>query len=144
MKRKRRHDRLSPESMRLPLIALIDVVLFLLMYFLLAGSLAEQERELATTIQLPGSGGGADPFSLDPQIIHVQMEEGKPVYRLRGQTMHDRAGLRDKINALPREPGVVIRVAPNVPIAAAALAIQVSHDVGFDKVTFVPDEDARR
>jgi biopolymer transport protein ExbD len=139
MKRRRGHDRLRPESLRLPLIALIDVVLFLLMYFLLAGSLAEEERELATTIQLPGAGGG-DPFSLDPQIIEVQLEGGNPVYRMGGQAMHDRASLRDNLKALPREPGVIIRVAADVPIAAAATAIQVARDVGFEKITFVPAE----
>ena len=46
----RRGGLLELAEMRLPLIALIDVILFLLMYFLLAGSLEGEERELASRI----------------------------------------------------------------------------------------------
>ena len=48
MAARRNSGLLELAEMRLPLIALIDVILFLLMYFLLAGSLEAEERELAT------------------------------------------------------------------------------------------------
>ena len=50
----RRGGLLELAEMRLPLIALIDVILFLLMYFLLAGSLEGEERELASRIAAAG------------------------------------------------------------------------------------------
>jgi biopolymer transport protein ExbD len=53
MTSRRRTGLLELSEMRLPLIALIDVILFLLMYFLLAGSMEAEERELAATL---GSG----------------------------------------------------------------------------------------
>jgi biopolymer transport protein ExbD len=48
--------RLDPASLRLPLIALIDVVLFLLFYFIIAGNLAAEEGELASTLKTSSGG----------------------------------------------------------------------------------------
>ena len=67
---RRRAGLLEPSEMRLPLIALIDVILFLLMYFLLAGSLEAEERELPTAL-----GSGA-PAHGDSGGIAAQVPDG--------------------------------------------------------------------
>ena len=59
MKFLRREDRrFRPEKVRLPLIALIDVVFFLLIYFVIAGTMAGEEAQLASALRADRKGGG--------------------------------------------------------------------------------------
>jgi biopolymer transport protein ExbD len=132
----RRAARLDPASLRLPLIALIDVVLFLLMYFLLAGSLAEEERQLAMTLQTSEGTGRASDFG--PQILRVEMEGGAPIYRIGGRVTADRAVLAEILRPLPKDIGIVVRVADAAPVGAAAAAVQVCRSAGFTKISYVP------
>lgn len=137
MKLSRTSRRLDPASLRLPLIALIDVVLFLLLYFIFAGSLAAEERELAVALKTEG-GGSAATRDLQPQIVNVEGSGTGVVYRLGDRTFSDRADLRAAVSQLPREVGIVVRVADNAPVWAAAAAVQVCHDAGFTKISYVP------
>jgi hypothetical protein len=62
--------RFALEKVRLPLVALIDVVLFLLLYFVMAGTLAPEEMELPSALKTDkqAAGPGAD---LQPQILYA-------------------------------------------------------------------------
>ena len=131
-RRSHRQDYIHP----LPLVALIDVCFFLLLYFIMAGSLAEPESDLsaAITTAARGSGRGND-FS--SQIIYVENEDGRARYRMAGRIMSTKADLTAILNQLPKDPGVIIRVADDVSVGAAAAAVQASKDAGFRKVTYV-------
>ena len=133
----RRSGLLELSEMRLPLIALIDVILFLLMYFLLAGSLESEERELASAL---GSGTTVtgDSGGFTPQAIDVFMEAGTVQFRLGSRPPMGRTAMRDLIAGLPKEPGVVIRVADDVPVNDAAAAMQLCRDAGFSKIAYQP------
>src|SRR5689334_21963474 len=61
----------DPSKYRLPLIALIDVVLFLLLYFMVAGTLAPEEAELSAALRSE-KGAGGKALDLQPQVIAVQ------------------------------------------------------------------------
>lgn len=123
-------------TVRLPLLALIDVVLFLLLYFVMIGSLAGEEARLAATLaaQQRDAGRAGD---LTSQIILVDAENGRTVFRFGPRLLATRDELVTLLRALPKEPGVVIKVADQAPIAAAAAAMQAARDAGFTRVSYV-------
>lgn len=140
MKFLRQEDRrFTPERVRLPLIALIDVVFFLLIYFVIAGTMAGEEAQLAAALKADkqGAGKGAD---LAPQILLVEPGPlaGKARYRLGERTMEDKASLAAVLKQLPKGNGVIVRVANGVTVDSAAIALQATHDAGFQKVSYVP------
>lgn len=134
---KGRSKRMSIEAMRLPLVALIDVVLFLLFYFMVAGDIAASEAELQTTLATQ-QGTGASASSLQTQIVDVKMDNGVPVYRVGARTVRTSSTLTNILGSLPRDMGVIIRVDDNVPVEAAAIAVQAATDAGFTKITYMP------
>lgn len=138
MRFSRQEDRrFSPGNLRLPLVAMVDVVLFLLLYFLVVGTLAGEEGHLssAVTTERPDAARTSD---LQPQIVHVEVMEGSAVYRVGQRISRDRESLADVLRQLPREGGVVVRVMPNVQVDHAAAALQACTDAGFRKISYVP------
>jgi biopolymer transport protein ExbD len=134
-------SRLDPAQLRLPLIALIDVVLFLLLYFMFSGALDSEERELAAALRTEGGGAGAA-MDLQPQVINIERIEGREAYRMGQRVFLERETLFDAIRDLPKEVGVVLRVADQVSVGTVASATQVCHDAGFDKISYVPAKPA--
>lgn len=130
---KHTHDEPLP---RLPLTAFIDVVLFLLLYFLIAGSLAEQESELPSGLKADSKAAGSS--DLAPQVITVTLAAGKTVYQLGSRSLSDRAGLVAVLSQLPKERGVFVKVSSLAPVGGAATALQACRDAGFTKVNYVP------
>lgn len=134
---RRRSKRLSIDAMRLPLVALIDVVLFLLFYFMVAGDIAASEAELQTALATQQS-SGAGTSSLQAQIIEVKLDGTTPVYRVGARTVRTSNTLVNILTNLPHDVGVIIRVDDNVPVEAAAIAVQAATDAGFSKITYTP------
>lgn len=121
---------------RLPLTAFIDVVLFLLLYFLIAGSLAEQESELASGLKADSRAAGS--ADLAPQVVTVGVSSGKAVYQLGSRSIADRAALVGILRQLPKDRGVFVKVSSQAPVGGAATALQACRDAGFTKVNYVP------
>ena len=132
----RRAHLLDPAEMRLPLIALIDVILFLLMYFLFAGNLESEERELAAA--LAAERATASSSALAPQVLEVVRLGGGEVYRLGARVIESKGALVELIAALPKEPGIVVRGDDGVSVGAIAAATQAAQDAGFDRITYQP------
>jgi biopolymer transport protein ExbD len=122
---------------KLTLVALIDVCLFLLLYFMTASSFSGPEAELASGLKTEKPGVGAS-LDLPPLILEVSQDGGRATFRLGQRVSTDRASLRELLGQLPKQGGVVVRVAGDVPVAAAATAIQTCKDAGFVKVSYVP------
>ncbi|MGQ0628580.1 MAG: biopolymer transporter ExbD [Phycisphaerales bacterium] len=118
-------------------MALIDVCLFLLLYFMIAGTFAGEESSLASTLSAGRAGGGGSGSTLAVQVLRVQMSGEKIQYRLGGRSLADRGALHEVLVALPKDVGMVIKVDDEVPVAGAAGAIQACKDAGFKKVTYV-------
>lgn len=137
MRLSRSRRRLDHASIRLPLIALIDVILFILLYFMLAGTLADEEADLATTLKTE-KGSGAAATDLVPQTLYVESAGGAARFRIGDRAVTDRAALVGVLSQLRKEMGLIIRVQGDVPVAAAAAAIQAAKDAGFAKVSYVP------
>jgi biopolymer transport protein ExbD len=132
-----RSTAMDPAKLRLPLIALIDVILFLLIYFLYAGSLAAEEAQLASSLRSRNAeGGGA--FDLEPQILTVDVVDGKAVFRIGDLQFSDRLSLTETLRKISIEAGITLRVSDRASVEAAAAASQACHDAGFRKISYLP------
>lgn len=134
-RRSRKHH---TEAMpRLPLTAFIDVVLFLLLYFMLAGNLAMAESELSSALKTEKA-AGSKAADLTPQVVEVRLAGGRAVFQLGERVMTERAALTDVLRRLPKGGGVFVKVSGQAPVSAAAAALQACWDAGFGKVSYVP------
>lgn len=132
LKRTRREE----SSMVLPLVALLDVIFFMLLYFMAAGTLAAPDAELQSAIATDkkGAGRGTD---LQSQILYVESAGGAVRYRLADRAMKDKKEAAAILGKLPKEPGIVVKVSDEVPVSAAAAALQACRDAGFTRVSYV-------
>jgi biopolymer transport protein ExbD len=122
---------------RLSIIPIIDVMMVLLLYFLMAGSMAADEAALPSALKTER--GKSAPGDLQAQVLSV--EPAGPsgvVYRLGQRELRTRDELRVLLRMLPRDAGIAVRVSGRVPVSAAAGAIQECRDAGFVKVSYVP------
>jgi biopolymer transport protein ExbD len=124
------------EKVRLPLVALLDVILFLLLYFIIAGTIAAPEAELPSSLKTDrqGSGRGSD---LQPQILLVDNPGGKIRFRIGERATDSKPALVSVLGQLPKESGIVVKVAGEAPVDAAAAALQACRDAGFLKISYV-------
>lgn len=131
-----KHTRKAEGGMVLPLVALLDVIFFMLLYFMAAGTLATPDAELQSAIATDrkGAGRGTD---LQSQILYVESASGVVRYRLASRAMKDKAETVNVLGKLPKEPGIVVKVADDVPVSAAAAALQACRDAGFSRVSYV-------
>lgn len=121
---------------RIPLVALIDVVLFLLLYFMMAGQLAsEGEGQLSSTLSTDKK---AAPTALQAQILRVEPAPGGVAFVIGQRRATSAAELLSVLKSLPKDAGVLVRVAGEVPVEHAAAAVQACRDAGFAKVSYVP------
>lgn len=118
---------------RLQTVALIDVVLFLLLYFISATELAPDESQLSAALKTDARGTGAGTFT--PQVLTVTKG---PIYRIGDRSITSREALATLAKQLPHEAGVVIRVTDDADAGSVAEAIQLFHDAGFLKISYVP------
>jgi biopolymer transport protein ExbD len=133
---RRENRKFSPERVRLPLVALLDVILFLLLYFIVAGSLAPPEGEQPSSLKTDRAAAskGAD---LQPQILLVDTAAGAVRFRIGERILGDKQSLITILARLPKESGIVVRVADAAPVEAASTALQACMDAGFSKVSYV-------
>ncbi len=123
----------------LPMTSMIDVVFLLLIFFLVTSSFAPEEGRIDSTLQAEGSGASAS--DLQPQVVHVERLGAAVVFRVGQRTTTSVQELTAILRQLPREAGVAVRVAGEVPVAAAARAMQAAYDAGFEKRSYVPASD---
>ncbi|MGJ8635738.1 MAG: ExbD/TolR family protein [Phycisphaerales bacterium] len=138
-KSKRRSKRSSHLGM-LPLTSMIDVVFLLLVYFLVTSNFAQPERDIASAVQTQG--GGVQVSELQPQVIDIRRgAAGGVEFVIGSHSVGNKESLASVLASLPKEPGVAIRAAKDVPISAVAAAMQASQDAGFVRRSYVPGEE---
>ena len=135
--RTRKRKRLDPAQLRLPLVALIDVVLFLLMYFMVAGTLGAEEKEIAAALTVDK--GGAQRSAMLPTILTLAREgpENLLVFRLGERSFTSQAALSEFLTSLPKDAGMVIKASNNTTVADIAAAMQAGRGAGFTRLSFV-------
>ena len=138
MSRTRPNRRRRSQLGALPLTSMIDVVFLLLVFFLVTADFAKKENKLPSALQTEG--GGVSSSDLQPQIIQISLQEQQIVYTIGQVRCADRASLESVLIQLPRDPGVAIKSAPDVPIQAVATALQAARNAGFARRSYVPGE----
>lgn len=129
----------GPSRYKLSLIALIDVVLFLLLYFMVAGTLAPEEKNLPSTLEAERGAGRGAAVDLQPQVVQVTPgADGAPEFRIGARVIRDKAELVQVLRVLPKDGGVFVKTSGRVKVGAAAAALQACRDAGFVRVTYVP------
>jgi biopolymer transport protein ExbD len=123
--------------MRPELTSLIDVIFLLLIYFFLSTTSAAPESALepALLAQREAPGRAAD---LQPQIVDVTLVGGAPAYTMAGQVFRDTGALGVVLRGLPKDMGVFVRSAGDVPVGWTVGAVQAATDAGFTRITYVP------
>jgi len=104
--------RLNQEPIQLQLAPMIDVILFLLCFFLLTWNLARYEQDLQ--VKVPTARNGAAPKGLPGEVIINVKSDGSVELQRRILTVPE---LKDKLSAIqeayPEQP-VVVRAAEDV------------------------------
>lgn len=131
-----RSPRFELEAVRLPLIALIDVVLFLLFYFVISYSPTGEERELGTALATVGAPSTAGDAAARPQVLKVGWLDDRPAFRVGDEVITESAALTHLLRTLPREAGIVVMAASDAPVEATAAAVQAGKDAGFEKISY--------
>ncbi len=129
----KRHHRPRP----LPIVSLIDVTMCLLLYFMLAGSLTPPEGELASMLKAQ-TGAATGARDLQAQVLIVEPSSTGPRFRIGEWAVTEKTKLITVLARLPKQAGIVVRVSGEVPIEAAATALQACKDAGFNRVSYVP------
>jgi biopolymer transport protein ExbD len=115
---------------------MIDATFLLLTFFVFTTGQGLNEARLSPNLRVEQGTEAKD--DLEPQVLEVVRAEGAVVFRLGSVELTDRAALMVALEALPKEPGLFVRVAAGVDVGSAAMAIQCARDVGFEAVTYVP------
>jgi biopolymer transport protein ExbD len=131
-----RHDERDREY-RLPITSMIDVVFLLLIYFIITNTFTAPESRLSSGLQAERQGPGRT-ADFAPQVVHVELIDGSPGFRVGERVVRAQADLRDLVSQLRREAGVFVRVRSDVPVSAVAAALQACTDAGFTRVSYVP------
>jgi biopolymer transport protein ExbD len=125
----------------LQMTSMIDVVFLLLIFFIVAASFVETERELKSAIQLDKSGV---PSPFEKIVIDiVDRGDGIYVYRLGSEDYTDPDRLYEMLNQQParsKAEGAFVRVADGAPFDMSATAISLSKKAKFISVSYIPVE----
>jgi biopolymer transport protein ExbD len=116
---------------------MIDVTFLLLLYFLVTTVLAMPEDRLSPSLRSSAETSAGPDSDFQPQIVEVRQLEGATAYRLGTEVFRDRQALTDALEPLPKQSGLFVKVFDDVPVAAAAAAIQAGRDAGFERLTYV-------
>lgn len=120
----------------LPMTSMIDVVFLLLIFFMVTANFASDEDRLSSALKTDQQ--GASSSALRPQVLTVDQIAGRTVFRIGEHATSSREDLLAVLKSLPKEQGIAVKVTDAAPISAAATAMQLVHEAGFQKRSYVP------
>lgn len=126
------------EQVRLHLASMIDVIFLLLIFFIVNTQFILPESHLDPNIQTQSEKQTASAADFTPQMLTIEVLDGRPAYVLGSRILRDRGELVQLLGALPKELGIFVLVGDQVPVGFTASAVQSCHDAGFEKITYVP------
>jgi biopolymer transport protein ExbD len=125
------------ETIALNLASMIDVTFLLLLYFLVTTVLATSEDRLSPSLRASAETEAGPDSDFQPQIVEVRLVDGTAAFVLGMETFRDRQALTTALEPLHKPSGLFVKVFDEVPVAAAAAAIQAGRDAGFERLTYV-------
>jgi biopolymer transport protein ExbD len=137
MKFQRREVRAIESIPRLSLVAFIDIVLFLLLYLMLAGTLTPPEARLATGVERPSPSGSKSP-QLAPVRLTVERIGERVTYRVGQRDLESRDALVLALTQVPKDGGVIVSAGEGTVVSDVASGLQAAKDAGFARVSYAP------
>lgn len=137
MKFRRREVRAIESIPRLSLVAFIDIVLFLLLYLMLAGTLTPPESRIATGVERVSSSAAKSP-QLAPIRLHVDRVGERVTYRIGQRDVDSRDAVVLALNQVPKDGGVIVSAGEATVVSDVASCLQAAKDAGFTRVSYAP------
>lgn len=122
---------------RLSLVAFIDVVFFLLLYLIMAGTLGGGESQLRSGIEsaAPGPAGAVREV---PVLLHLEREQDRTIVRIGSRRVEAREQLVAVLREIPSVTGALVLAGPGVRVADVAMVLQAARDAGLERVSYAP------
>lgn len=133
---RRREPRAIESIPRLSLVAFIDIVLFLLLYLMLAGTLSPPESRLAAGVERPSSSQREAPLA--PIRLRVERTGDLVRFKVGQRDIESRDGLVVALSGVPKEGGVLVTAGEGTFVADVASGLQAAKDAGFARVSYAP------
>lgn len=133
---RRREVRTIESIPRLSLVAFIDIVLFLLLYLMLAGTLTPPESRIAAGVERPSSTQKASPLA--PIRLRVDRAGERVVYKVGQRDLESRDALVVALTQAPKDGGVIVTAGEGTVVADVAAGLQAAKDAGFSRVSYAP------
>ncbi len=119
--------------------SMIDVVFLLLIFFIVTTTFIRPEREVSAGIKVNEKRAPEQTSNLEPAIVDIVLQNGKPVFRIGALRTNDLADVKKLLNGFEnKSEGAFVRVSGNVPYEAAAQAIGACRASGFPSVSYLP------
>ncbi|MBY0114013.1 MAG: biopolymer transporter ExbD [Phycisphaerales bacterium] len=134
---RRREVRAIESIPRLSLVAFIDIVLFLLLYLMLAGTLAPPESRLAVGLERPSPATGKAP-PLSPIKLRVDRSGERLSYHIGQREVEGREAVVVALTQVPKDGGVIVTGGEGTIVADIAASMQAAKDAGFTRVSYAP------
>lgn len=122
---------------RLSLVAFIDIVLFLLLYLMLAGTLSAPEARLSAGLERAAAPSDKAP-DLPPVFLTVVRSGASVVFRIGQRDLPNFDAVVLALSQSPKQGGVIVRSNPNSLVGDVAAAMQAAKDAGFERVSYAP------
>lgn len=133
----RRRDVRAIESIpRLSLVAFIDIVLFLLLYLMLAGTLTPPEARIAAGVERPSSSQKVSPLA--PIRLRVERSGDRVQFRIGQRDVEGRDALVVALTQVPKDGGVIVTAGDGTLVTDVAAGLQAAKDAGFTRVSYAP------
>lgn len=134
---RRREVRAIESIPRLSLVAFIDIVLFLLLYLMLAGTLTPPEARIATGVERPSAAAAKSP-QLAPVRLVVERFGERVSYRVGQRAIESRDAVVLALTQVPKDGGVIVSAGEGTWVSDVASGLQAAKDAGFTRVSYAP------
>lgn len=122
---------------RLSLVAFIDIVLFLLLYLMLAGTLTPPESRISAGLEKAAAPGAQAP-DLPPVSLRVVRAGANVVFRIGQRDVPSFEALVLALAQSPKQGGLIVHSDAGAVVGDIAAAMQAAKDAGFDRVSYAP------
>jgi len=142
------HQMDAAERRDVSMTPMIDVVFLLLIFFICTASFQIIEQNLPSRVQLEVPAGTENlpveslPQDIEPVIVHVGWEQGKPFWKLNGEARTNLEALENKLVAavgIDASVPVILDIAPEVPLGFAIDTYDICRQTGFSEIQFSAD-----
>ncbi len=134
----------KPKSLggiELSMTSMIDIVFLLLIFFLATTTFIKSEKQLASGINIESESAAAQAVDLEPAVVTLASVDGVVTYHFGVLKTTEEAEIVKALQQFRlKTGGAFIKVGVGIPFEFVARLISLCKIVGFQQVTYVPEE----